>query len=165
MEAQTSSSERGGEHRSNSGGVSLEAEAMEDMAMEGVSGCDDKTRNGRGNNGSSKTQGGARAQTVIVDGTEDRGGDEERSLCREDGWRIMQVAQTEKPTAESGGAGQNREAIGQSSGHDPKDKAIVRQVVKQSNKALTGARRMQSRDKEALVTQGERRSDLGMKMT
>lgn len=133
---------------------------MEDTAVEGMSGCDDKTHRGRGDSSLSQTQGRARVQMDTVDGAVDRGGNEKRLRCAEDGRQLNQLARTEEPSPGSGGAGKNREETSQSRGHDPQDKAIVRWVVKQQNKTLTGAQCMQSKEEEAPVSQGERRSNL-----
>ena len=142
-------------------GGTMEAEAMEDMATEGVVGGEEDNRRGRSEIVPFKTQRGAPAQSETVDDTEDRGGDEERSPRGVEEGRLRQVSRSEGPATVAAGADQNGKAIGTKSGHDPKDKAIVRWVVKQADNALTGDKCVQTRDRELPVSQEEGKTDLG----
>lgn len=94
----------------------------------------------------SKTQKGVSSQTVMMGAAEDRDGGDERS-----GGSAVVL----------GDESRNGTATGTTNGNDPKDKAIVRWVVKQANQALTGVKCLQTNDREHSEMQEEGKTELG----
>lgn len=112
------------EDRGATGGVAgLEAERTEDDHTEGATERDDNVRAERGGSASTKPQTGARTTSGTVDGTEDVSGGIEL-LTRGDGGRRHSSADwPQGPASGAEGAGCTGGSVGQSSGHDSKDKA------------------------------------------